>query len=401
MEQVNNRFDAQNVVNGSLDYYLFGPIGVDDYINGISGQAFANDMDFINRFLNNEVTQINIRINSTGGSIVEGLGMISAIRNSKIPIDTYIEGVAASMAFVVAMAGRKRFAVDFSRAMIHDPHFDSEQLSESDRAVLLEFKNMLISIFKNNSKLTSEEIDEIMSKETWFDANQMLENKLIDSIVNTERNLGLFGNSAKTILKFVNTLKNEKTKVFDMKKLFAKLSELGRIKNDDEQPEKVETAAVETITELTNTNEELEKDNAELAKTNEELEKENEALKAENESLKADPAPDSSAVEAVENAIKSGKIEPGKKDEMLKVAKNNLEVFKQIISTIPAKVNKITNKIVFGGNEIDVDNSGKVNGKTLRQLEKENPALVSEIFNNNREMYNKMYFAQYGKKPTN
>ena len=396
IEQIQTkRFDAKNVgPSGVLDYYLFSPIGNNADGPGIMAQGFANDFAFINDFLSGEVKQINVRINSPGGSIVEGLGILAAIRNSKIPVDTYVDGLAASMAFVVAMAGKKRFANDFSRAMIHDPNMDSENLTDADRAVLLEFKNMLIHIFKNNSSLSETEIDSIMTAETWYNSEQLLAVGLIDSIVKTERNLGLFSNSSKTIYNFANELVVEQQKnknIFSMKKIFAKLSELKRVTNVTEtDTDKIETAVVETIDELTSTNETLQKDN-------DTLKGDNDTLKAENDKLKAEP--DSAVVTEVENAIKAGKIDPAKRAEMLVVAKNNLELFKTIVSTVPNVAKKAINKITFGGVDVNVDNNGKVNGVGLRELEKTNPKLVKEILNNDPETYKKMYVAQYGVAP--
>src|SRR3972149_5396231 len=89
----------QNVGKEEADIYLFDEIGN----GGINGQDFANEIQMLNDF---GVTLINVHINSPGGGIIEGYSIFAAIINSKAEVHTHIVGVAASMAGIIAMAGR-------------------------------------------------------------------------------------------------------------------------------------------------------------------------------------------------------------------------------------------------------------------------------------------------------
>jgi ATP-dependent protease ClpP protease subunit len=392
-----NLFNAKNVTNGVLDYYLFAPIGVDPNTgDGISGQRVADDFDFIQSVMKNDVKQINVRINSGGGSIIDGLSIISAIRNSTIPVDTYIDGIGASIAGVIFVNGKKRFMNDFGRLMIHDPSFETNnELTDGEKETLSQFKDVIKTILSNNSHYEKDQIDSIMSAETWFTAEQSLTAGLIDSIVKTERNVGLFVNDSKTIYSFANELfkrniKNENQ--ITMKKIHAKFTELKLFKNNEQETDtdKIETAVIETVESLKAKITELESANAEKDAKIAEL------------SATATSATDTIAEQAVDGAVNDGKIDVTKKAEMLVIAKNDLKVFNTMIGAIAKKAVKVTNVIKDAtGKEID-GTDGLINGKTLREVEKtaDGSKLIAKIKNENPELFAKIYFKQYGVQPT-
>jgi len=391
-------FNVKNIANGVLNYYLYSPIGIDQETgDGISGQHFANDIDFIETVMKDEVKQINIRINSGGGSIMDGLSMIQAIQLCSIPIDTYIDGIGASIAGVLAMAGRKRFMNDYSRIMIHDPFIDTaNDLTDSDKVVLSHFKDMIKTILSNNSTHTADEIDSLMSVETWFTAEQAKSAGLIDSVVKTERNIGLMSNDSKSVYLFANeifkrNIRNETKHI--MKKLFNKLSDLKLIKNNETEndAEKVETLAVETIETLTAEKQALIDQVAEK-----------DAKIAELETAKKS-SDDTIAETAVDQAVNDGKIDVAKRVEMLAIAKNDIDAFNTMIGAMKVTARKVTDVIKNQAGNVVEEKDGMIDGKTLRQLEKtkDGQALIAKIRNGNPAMFEKLYFKQYGTKPSN
>lgn len=84
----------------------------DDLANGIIAQLMY--LDSIN---NNEIT---IYINSVGGWVYDGLGIIDAMRRIKSPIKTVCIGKAMSMAAVILAHGTTRFATKYSTIMVHE-----------------------------------------------------------------------------------------------------------------------------------------------------------------------------------------------------------------------------------------------------------------------------------------
>ena len=93
--------------DGKATMLCYKHIGYDESLGyGIDGNNFANEVLWLNQY--SECKSIEVRINSIGGSVSEGLSICSAILNSEKPVTTIIDGMAYSMAGVIAMCGTKR-----------------------------------------------------------------------------------------------------------------------------------------------------------------------------------------------------------------------------------------------------------------------------------------------------
>lgn len=357
--------DIKNLKGDTFDYFLFSEIGA----NGITGQGFANDLEFISTY--NEVKKINIRINSAGGSIIDGLAMLTAIKllNERgIVINTYIDGVGASMAGVVAMAGKKRYMNDYSLLMIHDPHMGSAVLDEKDQNALDALKNTLVSILSNNSSVDESLISNLMTKETWLSASEALTMGLVDEIIVTKR----FKDVATNVMEMANNF-NNKTKI--------KMDKIAQLLNCEASEESILGAITKVKNELETA--------TKTTKTVEELELENEALKLENETLKAEQA-----TTFVEEQIEEGKLDAEKKDELVAQAKVDFTAFKNLISAI--KVTAKPTSVIDLINKQSTPVDGTFNGKTFRELEKTEPKTLENLYKNDFATYNKLFKAQYG-----
>lgn len=197
----------------SVDMLLYQAIGLRKNelggVEGISGAAFASELNFLAS--TGTVKKVRLRINSPGGSVVEGLAIIAAMIQAKgagVVVDTYIDGIAGSMGGFIAIAGDTRYAFDYSRLMIHAP-------SGGDAEVLAQFNGMLSEILRGQTKEL--DIKNIMSgkADTWLTAKQAEERGYIDKIVKTGRKalspefsgIGTAYAEAKDIIKNINTNK--------------------------------------------------------------------------------------------------------------------------------------------------------------------------------------------------
>lgn len=157
---------------------MYDQIGVtkDEYgfETGISGQAFADQIKFIEGQPGKK--GIDIYINSVGGSIIEGMTIIAAIKSCKLPVNTVCVGVAISMAGVILQVGKVRKMVKEGIMMIHPPQGDEEKVLKTFKAALLQF-------LTPRTDLTEDEMEDLMMRETWLTAQECLELKLIDEIV--------------------------------------------------------------------------------------------------------------------------------------------------------------------------------------------------------------------------
>ena len=90
--------------------------------------------------------QINVRINSGGGDVFEGITIYNTLKNSSSEVHIYIDGLAASMASVIALAGSKIFMSRYAQLMIHrvsgSANGDADKLRET-ASLMDELENMI------------------------------------------------------------------------------------------------------------------------------------------------------------------------------------------------------------------------------------------------------------------
>jgi ATP-dependent Clp endopeptidase proteolytic subunit ClpP len=149
------------------------------------GAFGAGSKDFLADLAKLEGQHIHLRINSPGGSVVEGTAIYNSLRRHKGGVTVHIDALAASMASVIAMAGAPVYIADNALMMIHNPWTvsmgDSDQLRrEAD--LLDKLKSTLVNAYKRKSGLDEEEIEEMMNKETWLDAVEAVALGFADAI---------------------------------------------------------------------------------------------------------------------------------------------------------------------------------------------------------------------------
>lgn len=385
---------VENFADGTVILLIHGAIGRDeDNPDGVDGAMFAQVMNYLNT--DPDVTEFEVRINSHGGGVMDALNIFNAIRNSKKPVTTVIEGIAASSGGLIAMAGHTRKMNDFARLMVHAPSLPDkvrEQLDENTVKMLDQFQDLIADLLTSNSRHNKAKIMSMIDAETWFNAEQALDAGFVDEIVNTDRQFEDIFNELdlnNTDLSLVvNQLSNHKN-IIKMEKI---KNTLGLDKNVSEQ---VVEAKIEEIV-----------NNAEKAKNDLTAEKEaHDATKAKLSAAenKVNEINDAAAVEFVENAIKDGKFKAENKEALIEQAKANLEGFKALADSIATPAKKITDQIDPSGEGSEAGKvvNGKLDGKTLRELEKSNPTLVKDLIKNDREAYVELYKAQYnGAEPT-
>jgi ATP-dependent protease ClpP protease subunit len=171
-----------NISNETATMLIYKHIGdLDDMGMGINGAWMAEDIQMLNDNYADQVKCINVRINSIGGSVADGLSIVSAILNSKIPVNTYIDGMAYSMAGVIAICGQKKYMADYGTFMMHNAN------GGSDEEVLSLITNSLAKIFERNTNLTLDKCKDLMAKETWMTADECMNLGIIDEIVQTKK----------------------------------------------------------------------------------------------------------------------------------------------------------------------------------------------------------------------
>ena len=181
MEQTKNQtwYAIEQETNAEGDKSAKAEIFVYDEIGGygIAATQFIQDLEGLG-----EVDQIDLRISSPGGSIIEGNVIYNAIKRHPANVTVYIDGMAANMASVIAMAGDEVLMADNALLMIHNPWTvsigDSDQLRK-DADLMDKMKSAIINAY-GRSNYSEEELEELMNAETWFTAEEALNAGFID-----------------------------------------------------------------------------------------------------------------------------------------------------------------------------------------------------------------------------
>jgi len=146
-------------------------------------------------FLDGQETEkdINLYINSPGGSVTAGLAIYDTIQHVKSDVQTICIGQAASMAALVLTAGTKgkRMVLPSSRVLIHQP-WGGAQGQARDIGIqskeIIRLKKMLIDYFAAHSGKTTREISLDMERDFYMSAKDAVEYGIADSILTRDKN---------------------------------------------------------------------------------------------------------------------------------------------------------------------------------------------------------------------
>lgn len=289
------------------------------YMDGVSGSDFANEMEF----LSNYTKKINVRINSGGGTVLDGYAIYASIVNSKVPCHTYIDGIAASAAAFIAVAGKKCYMADYAMMMIHNA-VDTQ--GDTDKKIMDLFNESVATMLSNRTGKTKEEIAVLMAKETWMKAEDAMVEKMIDEVYSTEK-------------------KMKAPKVTNVKELELIYNEILNPKIENEMKEIAKILGLpENATELqiANAINEERKKNSELANRITALE--NEKSTAE---ITAKANLKTKAEKLANDAVEAGKIKEEEKAEYIKNASVSEDALSFVKNSLDKISNTVTSKKVF------------------------------------------------------
>lgn len=146
---------------------------------GVSARDFLAQLRGID-----PATPIQLSIHSPGGEVFDGLAIYHALK-SRGNVDVRIEGLAASMASVIAMAGRRVTMPRNAYLMIHNPNgvaignsADMRQLAD----LLDKLKASLIAAYREKTKKDDEDLSSMMDAETWLTGEEAVAMGFADSM---------------------------------------------------------------------------------------------------------------------------------------------------------------------------------------------------------------------------
>lgn len=176
-------WQIKNQVNGSGEILLYGPIASSRswFNDTVTPQEFARDLESLNG------KDVTVRINSGGGDVFAAHAIHNQLVAYKGRVTVIIDGLAASAATIVAMAGQKIIMPSNSMMMIHNPaigmddYYTAEDLQKYVEA-LTAIKGSIVAAYKKRCKLSSEELEILMDAEIWMGAQECLDKGFADEI---------------------------------------------------------------------------------------------------------------------------------------------------------------------------------------------------------------------------
>lgn len=127
------------------------------------------------------VRSIAVRVNSPGGDVFDAVAIHNALRDQRTKgrtVDAYIDGLAASAATIVMMAGERIVIADNAMVMIHNPFGVTVGNAEAHRKTaddLDTIRTAILASYRSHSPLSDAALIALMDAETWFDADEALE----------------------------------------------------------------------------------------------------------------------------------------------------------------------------------------------------------------------------------
>lgn len=240
-------WQVKNEVNGNSEILLYGPIAGERSWWGdeVTPRSFAEDLESLNG------KDVTVRINSGGGDVFAAHAIHNQLIAYKGKVTVVIDGLAASAATIIAVAGDRIIMPSNALFMIHNPaiglsdYYGAEELAQAVNA-LNAIKDSIVAAYRKRCKVSAEEIAAMMDAETWMGAAECLEKGFVDEINGSVRPV-LNGNSLIVnsvqfdTCKFKNTdaLKaciNHKMEGKTMSKLEEILNGLGLKVVDESQP---------------------------------------------------------------------------------------------------------------------------------------------------------------------
>jgi ATP-dependent protease ClpP protease subunit len=155
-------------------------IGENWYGDGLTAKRFGRELAALG-----EVDEILVRINSPGGAVFDGVAIYNTLKAHGATIEVFVEGLAASIASVIAMAGDKIRMGHGAMLMIHNPWTVAIGDADDMRDVadmLDKVGESLVDIYHERTGIEASEIKKLLTAETWLTATDAVEQGFADEV---------------------------------------------------------------------------------------------------------------------------------------------------------------------------------------------------------------------------
>ena len=140
---------------------------------GIPAKAFLDELKVLG-----PVAELTLRINSPGGSVFDGVAIYNALKRHQARVTVWIDGIAASIASMIAMAGDEVVMPENAMLVLHDPSGLVVGTATDMRATADALDKMaaaMVAAYRDKSGAGDAEIEALMAAETWLSAEEAVE----------------------------------------------------------------------------------------------------------------------------------------------------------------------------------------------------------------------------------
>jgi len=161
---------------------IYAGIGQDFWGDGsmISAKNFSDELKKIPETVNT----LHIRMNSPGGDVFDGIAIYNRLKQHKAKKIVYIDGLAASIASIIALAGDEVVMGEGALFMIHLPWtmaWGNRMEIENTVGRLMDVEEQMIGIYSKRTRMERSEIRSLLEAETWMSAEEAIEKGFVDS----------------------------------------------------------------------------------------------------------------------------------------------------------------------------------------------------------------------------
>lgn len=201
--------------NGIGELYIYGDIADTKWwVEDVTPIEIKNALDNMG-----EIAQLDVHINSYGGSVFAGNAIVNLIENykkkRKCSVYTYIEGLAASMASGISTVGDKVYMANNSLYMVHKPlSYVSGNANDLEKEIeiLNKVEDTLVVNYMKKFNGTEEELRQMLSDETWLTAEEAQGYGFVDEIIDSVEIVA----SAKSNSLIINKMEFDNSKIADI-----------------------------------------------------------------------------------------------------------------------------------------------------------------------------------------
>jgi ATP-dependent Clp endopeptidase proteolytic subunit ClpP len=129
--------------------------------------------------------KIDMHINSPGGDVFDGAAIYNAVRRHPATVTSFIDGIAASIASVIALSGEKVVMAENAIFMMHNPSgltFGTAEDMRKTADILDKVRETMIGAYVAKSGKEDDEIKELLDGETWLNAEEAKEAGFADEV---------------------------------------------------------------------------------------------------------------------------------------------------------------------------------------------------------------------------